>query len=332
MASIVREVDLCIREIDQIGKSKREARKKNIKAIHGKRQKQHTRSDSRNFAKWVRSEYGIKHLHQLSEEHYKSYLKYLEQRGISAGHRRNVETSLRLLQEGLNKRSERFGKEKVQFTPKKRITPSIKRGEGARNRSYTNQEIKALEKYISPSVRDSVALMRNLGLRVEESTLVRVEHFDLRAGKMIIPEGETVTKGGRFRVVPIPEHFKSHLEKMLDGKQPHERLVNVTEKTVRNGVNVGFKKAGIEQKGRGCHGFRHTYARERVAMLMTEQEKKLFDRCLDRYLEGKRADYGIFKPEQRELYNSMKKKMDQVHGELGHGKNRFDLAVRYMKN
>nr|WP_176705029.1 hypothetical protein [Bacillus sp. B-3] len=56
---------------------------------------------------------------------------------------------------------------------------------------------------------------------------------------------------------------------------------------------------------------------------MTKEEKELFEKCLARYAEGKRFDYGVH---DRKLYNSMKEKMDSVHAELGHGKNRFDFS------
>ena len=65
-----------------------------------------------------------------------------------------------------------------------------------------------------------------------------------------------------------------------------------------------------------------------TGMLMTEKEKALFQSCLARYEEGRKFDYGVH---NRELYDSMKNKMDTVHAELGHGPNRFDLAVRYMR-
>ena len=113
---------------------------------------------------------------------------------------------------------------------------------------------------------------------------------------------------------------------MCTGKEEHERLVNLSAGTVMNEVKAACKQLNI--KSNGTHGFRHSYARDRVDQLMTQAEKTLFSSCMNRYVENKNFDYGIH---NREFYQSMKEKMDQVHGELGHGKDRFDLAVRYMK-
>ncbi|WP_344351020.1 hypothetical protein, partial [Catellatospora coxensis] len=105
-------------------------------------------------------------------------------------------------------------------------------------------------------------------------------------------------------------------------------VILIERDSIRKGNAEAFKRAGLTTEGRGLHGYRHAYARGRVNELMTKSEKQALDKALQRYGEGKRADYGVH---ERETYNSMKAKMDQIHSELGHGKNRFDLAFRYMQ-
>ena len=118
---------------------------------------------------------------------------------------------------------------------------------------------------------------------------------------------------------------REHIETREFKKQTLEKEIDSLEKNL-NEVNKVCKKLGIQNTG--THAFRHTYARNRVDQLMTKEEKDLFQKCISRYVENKPFDYGV---KNRRLYNSMKSKMDQIHGELGHGKNRFDLAVRYMR-
>src|SRR5699024_9267283 len=108
-----------------------------------------------------------------------------------------------------------------------------------------------------------------------------------------------------------------------------QHLIKNKAKTIIDDARRTAKRAGI-QEWNGTHGLRHTYARNEVDRLMSIEEKRMFDRCINHYIEGKKFDYGI-KDYERGIYNSMKKKMDEVHQSLGHGKNRFDLAVRYMK-
>lgn len=320
LLSIINQVNMCIREIDMIGKSKRKARKQGIKGIHSYKTKKEVLKISKQFANWARSERGIKNLHDLTEQDYKDFL--VSKSHTTLDYRRGIETHLRLLQEGLNKRSERFGKEKVQFVAEKRLIAPRNRLEGVSDRSMSLRDINAIKANVSLNVRNSIELMHNLGLRVEGSVSVRVSDVDFKKDTVFIG----YEKGGRPRYVPIPKGFEKTLAGMIEGKEPNERIVNITSGTVQNGVNKACEKLQIECTG--THAFRHTYARNRVDELMTKEEKDLFQKCISRYVENKNFDYGV---KNRQLYNSMKSKMDQIHRELGHGKNRFDLAVRYMR-
>lgn len=114
---------------------------------------------------------------------------------------------------------------------------------------------------------------------------------------------------------------------MIEGKEYHERLVPIKSGTVSDAVKKASEKLNVKNYT-GTHAFRHTYARNRVNELMTKNEMNLFQRCLSQYLMGKDFNYGVH---DRDLYNSMKSKMDKVHKEIGHGSNRFDLALRYMR-
>jgi len=335
--SIVHDVKVCLNEIDMIGKSKWEARQAEIKGIHSLKQKEHTMSACQNFVRWTRSQFGVKKVHELTQEHYKAYLVHLESRGISVGHRQNVETAIKHLQNGLNARSERFGKDKILFTPEKRITvPDA--SEGLSNRSYTNAEVKALLQNVPATTGDAVKLMRGLGLRVREAAHIRAEHFVRRENgwRVEIDKGAGITKGGRFRHLNVPKPFERELERMLQGKEPTDRLVRIQVDTIRESVSKGLKKAGIEQNRRGCHGFRHAYARERVDTLFKERGledrgHQMMERILGNREIGRQADYGILKSEDRQLYEVVRSTMNQVHSEIGHGVNRWDLAMRYMK-
>ncbi|WP_149032076.1 hypothetical protein [Rummeliibacillus stabekisii] len=68
--SIVREVKESIEAIDQIGVSKRMARKEGTSGIHSKKQKENTMSDCQNFVKWARSTHEVKSISQLHQGHY----------------------------------------------------------------------------------------------------------------------------------------------------------------------------------------------------------------------------------------------------------------------
>ncbi|AQQ55621.1 site-specific integrase [Planococcus lenghuensis] len=336
--SIVHDVKMCLKEIDRIGQSKRDAREAGTVGIHSLKQKAHTMSACQNFVKWTRDVHGVRKVHELTQEHYKAYIGHLEQQERSAGHRQNVETALKHLQRGLNARSERFGKEQVVFVSERRLTAPAA-SEGVSNRSYSNEEVRKLLKHVPATTADAVKLMRGLGFRVREAANVRTEHFvQKEAGgwRVQIDQGAGITKGGRFRHFDVPKPFEQELERMLQGKRPEERLVPVQVDTIRQAVSKGLKTAGIEQNRRGCHGFRHAYARERIDILfrqrgLSDTGHTMMQRVLENRQEGKPADYGILTAADKRLYAEVRGVMDRVHAEIGHGANRWDLAMRYMK-
>lgn len=335
--SIVREVKESIQVIDKIGQSKREARQNGTSGIHSVKQKENTMSDCQNFVKWCRSEHGVKSIADLNQSHYEAYMAYMDEKGLSKGHMRNVETSLRLLERGFQERSERFeGDLKVSssFCPGKRLV-QLKSAENVCNRSYSEKEMSEIRANCSKEVAAAIDLMQNVGLRVREAVNIRAEHFVRRADgswKLYIEKGRGITKGGRYREVPVPENFKTRLESLLANKQPNERLVNVVSSTVRDGINVACKKAGIVQAERGAHGFRHFYARKRFDQLASKEQKQMMNRILENRSVGRQAHYGILSAMDKQLFVETKAIMDKVHGELGHGANRWELAIRYLKD
>ncbi|GGD29676.1 tyrosine-type recombinase/integrase [Pontibacillus salipaludis] len=338
-SSIVHQVKSALKEIDQIGLSKRTARINDSHGIHSIKQKDNTMSDCQNFVKWVKQQ-GVTKLYQLKEDHYRSYLDHLKKEKRSIGHQRNVETSLRHLQKAMNVRSSRFGREQVVWVPNKRIT-DWRELEPPKNRSYTVEEYKLIRENVPENSRRAVDLMRNLGLRVREACNVKKEHFEpSRNGEgwqLNIKNGKGVTKGGRFRKTPIPKHFERQLQQMLKNKGPEDRLVTVSTDTVRRAVNEACRKASISQNGRGTHGFRHAYSRERLEELFVQrgigrEGPKMIARIMYNKEQGRNAWYGINTGHDKELYGQVKNCIDQVHSEIGHGKDRWDLASIYLKD
>lgn len=337
--SIVHQAKTAINELDKIGQAKKELKKTGEQGIHSLKQKKETLSAVQNYVKWTRNEFGVKSIYRLKEEHYMAYMGFLEGQGRSVGHRQNVETALRHLQKGMNVRSEKFGKEKHVFVPEKRLT-DWREKKAPTNRSYSREEYQRILEKLPLNSRDAVMLCRELGLRVRESVRVEVQHFkptdDGLGWQLVIEKGGGITKGGRFRQVPVPEHFRVNLERMLDGKAAHEKLVPVERDTVRRAVNGACKKAGVVQGGRGVHGFRHAYSRERLDQLfkergIQEQAAQMVERIMSNRDQNRLANYGILSERDRTLFEEVKKVVDQVHGEIGHGKDRWDLAGIYMR-
>ncbi|MFD1389725.1 site-specific integrase, partial [Alkalibacillus flavidus] len=270
-SSIVRQVKTAVESVDRIGQSKRDARMKNERHfIHSKKQKRETLSAGQNFAKWARETHGVKNLHELNESHYKAYIEFKQQQGVSDGHLKNIETGLKHIEHGMQLKAKQFGKEATQFTPDKRMITSAPT---TRNRAYTHEQYEKIREQLSPNSQAGVDLMRNMGLRVNEAVNVRAEHFQKteKGWRLNIQNGQGITKGGRYRYADVPKDFENRLESILSDKNPNDRLVPIQKDTLRESVQNGALKAGINPNGKGTHGFRHLYARERVDQLFQER-------------------------------------------------------------
>ena len=342
--TIVKDVTDALREIDRIGKPKRSVDengkvKKDTGKAYSKTQKRHDKSACMNFVKWAKEQHGVKRLNHVKEEHIRAYLGFKKTECVTTKHLQNIETSLRHLENGSRAFFKRFDQPVNGFMPEERIVASTGR-EVPQNRSYSSEEILTVKQGVSENVRNTVELMCGLGLRSSEALAVRKDHFQQdQSGKwrLVIGRGEGITKGGRPREIPVRDSFVPTLEKLLAGKKENEQLMKLHDRTVRRGISATLKKNGIDQNRRGCHGFRHTYARERMHELMqekglNERGHAMLRRCLTNYDLGKKANYGVHSNADRQLYSEVKNVIDTVHSELGHGKDRWDLAAVYMKD
>ncbi|NRD77378.1 site-specific integrase [Bacillus sp. BRMEA1] len=340
MASIVYQVAQALTEINFIGQSKKDARKNKNAGIHSIKQIKETLSAAQNFGKWVRDHFGVLSIYELKEEHYTAYMEHLKELGRSIGHQQNVETALGHLQKAMNIRSKRLGYEAAMFVPDKRIT-NWRELKKAEDRSYSQQEFESLLPFLSANVRDAVLLERFIGLRVREACYVLVHHFKLQPDgtyklKISSEEAGGITKGGRYRITPVPTHFTYEIKRLLKEKSPNDRMIPIEPSTVRKGVNRACKRAGIEQEGRGTHGFRHLYCRDRLSELLVAEHieiegKMMLERIMSNRDVGRKADYGILTDHDKEIYRKLKSIIDTIHEEIGHGEDRWDLAERYLR-
>lgn len=333
----MQEVKVAITAVNKVGKSKRDARLQGKKEIHSIKQVKETLSAAQNFAKWVREEYNVKSIYTLTEVHYRSYIEDKKDKGRSPGHVQNIETALRHLQEGMNLRSEQLGLDPVPFLPEKRLVTWAELKKPA-DRSYTPEEVEAIISHVSAGVKDAVLLCYYMGLRVREAANVQVRHFKTASHsiQLDIEDGRGITKGGRFRRTPVPSYVEKEVRRMMAGKGPKDRLVSVKEATIRKGVHEACKKADIVQDGRGTHGFRHSYCRRRLRDLLREkgireEGKAMMERIMANRDIGRDADYGILSLPDQLIYGQLKEVIDQVHSEIGHGKDRWDLGERYLR-
>lgn len=332
--SLKNQVQSVLKEINCIGSSKREARLAGVKEnIHSIKYYRDVQGTAIRFTEFCREQYGIRSIYQLTSEHTKGYLQALLDKGVTKGHLINVESHLQKLQNGMQKFSEKLGKSSVTFISGRHISPEQR--ELPKNRSYTPEEMSMLEEAMSSGVRTAMQMSVNLGLRAREVANIRVEHIVERPDGRLqvhIEQGKGVTKGGRFREIPVPARYQATLRRLIDGKPLDQKILKIKEGTLRSGLKRASDRSHIPSAG--WHGFRHTYARERLEIILGERSKEgkeMIGRMLENRSEGRKVDAGI-RGQEKELFQTVKAAINTVHHELGHGNNRWGLVAVYMSS
>lgn len=329
------QVEQSIKKINKIGSSKMVLRNRGGETgIHSVSQVKHALSVSQNFAEWAR-EQGIKDLFQLKRSHYREYLAYKQEEGVSNGHLINIETNLRLLEKGMNRISAEKGFPERKWIPKTRIIEVSSR-EKPQNRSHAPGEIKMYLDKLSRNARIGADLQAAFGLRLREVAHTKVAHIQEEGGRLVwvasadkdaLNAAQGVTKAGRARTTPCRPEYEQRVRELIQGKQNGQHVVPVKYNTLKSAYN----RAGVK----GSHAFRHTYAREMLRSELQscgiEKEGRLMlEQMLENREAGYRKDHLITKDE-RSLYRSVSAAMDQVQHYLGHGSGRMDLAEVYLK-
>ena len=147
----------------------------------------------------------------------------------------------------------------------------------------------------------AIQLAGEFGLRVSETTKLQPRDVNFETMKLHIHE----SKGGRSRDLEILPHQVPFLEKICEGKEATERIVEIKEDSVNKWLSRTEEAIGIRAKyaeaNSGIHSIRKMIAQEK------------FDQF--------RAD-GM----------SQKDALDKVSEYLGHGKDRMETMQQYVLN
>lgn len=328
------QVEQAIKAINFIGQSKKELRdRRQETGIHSTTQIKHTLSDAQNFAKWLKDN-GVKDLYQLKRKHYREYIAFKREEGVSNGHLINIETSLRLLSKGMVKVSEAKGFRNRDWVPATRIV-DVNTREKPVDRSYSRKEIESFRAKVSDDVGQAMDLQLAFGLRLREAAKSKVAHIVENDGKLYwqavadknaLNNSHGVTKGGRPRITPINPLYEEIIRKMIESKGMDENICEVRYNTLKSDYN----RAGL----RGSHTLRHTYARQmllnELRILGIEEEGRyMLQMMIENRKAGYRKDHLVTKKE-RSLYKLVNECVDRVHAWLGHGRGRIDLCEIYL--
>jgi integrase len=332
------EVDRALKEINHIGKSKKDARSRgNNGYIHSYKQREHDYSNAMEYGKWLRSSRG-KGLYQANKTDYKDYIAHKSE-SCSKGHVINIETSLRHLSHGMNKVSDKHGRNHREWVPKDRVVSSRDRDKPT-NRSYTPREVNSIREHLPSSgkTRDSLDMQNAFGMRLDEVSRATTNNFDTKGETtlLVIKDGDKIAKGGRGRTAPCRPEYEQQVREIItrNGGEGSGQFVGAKYETAKSAYRTAAEKADVNYNG--SHGFRHSYARAELDRLLEERGiaengREVIDRMLENKDNGLRKDAG-FASEEKELYKEVNQVIDQLHEALGHGKGRIDLVAVYMSN
>ncbi|WP_337193974.1 tyrosine-type recombinase/integrase [Pontibacillus yanchengensis] len=340
--NVKNQVDQALKKIYKIGESKKQLRDNHQETgIHSTTQVKHAYSVSMQFVQWAKGQKGIKDIYRLKRAHYREYLTHKANQGVSKGHLMNIETSLRLLSKGMNQFSKDQGFKERDWVPKQRLIHSSERSKG-QDRSYTRDEVQKIRENLPEGSQNALDLQNAFGLRLREAANLKAAHIEEKHGKLYFVASEDrgslnsakgLTKASKARETPCLSRYEGKVRSILAEKEQHQFLAPKYN-TVKSAYNRAVEKAKVTNYT-GSHGFRHSFARERLEASLKErgiyrEGKDIINRMVENYDQGVRKDAGIPHSE-RKLYMEVNQCVDIVHQELGHGKGRMDLVAIYMR-
>lgn len=229
------------------------------------------------FVKFLAERYGTKKFSNISDNHIKSYIQDMKDRGLSVA---TIKTDLGAI---------RFYHNKVD-EPRNRISGNEnfelgRRKFGGVPRAWSDDEFKAFQDVCKKHGNDRAASISNLafneGLRIHETLKIERSHVEeaLKTGQLFVKG-----KGGKIRYVPLSGTSKNMLIDIIEDVPRGSKLfVKEDEKThlvksqIQNFINkhrsefqqedriVNGQKIGIT-----FHGLRHKYAQGQYEELVNK--------------------------------------------------------------
>ncbi len=295
--SITYQVVAVFRELQKSGESKRDAKKRNRRALHQltgrwvplnmtpvdgiyafKTHKVYLNM-AINYAKWCRAQYGIWNLTQLDMATMGTrYVKecYLD-RGRTAYTLRTVLPALDKLALAVERKFRcSVGKvDRKALGPLPKRHRSLRRWAGAYEPEHASAVVAwVAERHLLVSL--VLDLQWRCGLRISEAVGLRARMVDLEAGVLRI-EDTTITKGGRDRKVelPIPKELLVRLVPLVgNARGPEDRIFGrLRDDSVRRWMRRACDALGMSRHG--THGLRYRFAKNLLSQLATEGVDKV---------------------------------------------------------
>lgn len=304
----------------------------------------HNCKQAKGFARFVWLKYEKENISDFTEEYALDYLKIKEAIKVSYIYLQSLESMLINLYREMQKSAvfcdAQFSMPDKRIYPTKPLHESIKRID----RSYPLDIAKAILQSLDMAGHHKLAkasfLALYAGLRVKEVCLIEKRHFVYYLNKnqyrIEIPPNDSscVTKGNHSRYVWIDAEHTVYILWMLEDLNDNEQLIGGNPENISKNIKYFIEntlKYDLPKNLQPMHSFRHRFARMRLEQYLpqTEQFQQMFDRMQDNKFSGYRVDKGV-KPEEKEIYEGVKKAVGKVFNDLGHTSFQWGAMMTYL--
>lgn len=197
------------------------------------------------FARWVKTVHGVKHIEDVRSRHTAEYLKYRNEQGYSAP---TISKDMSALNKIFN-----HDHCKSELGLPNRSVKEI-------TRSRVDREHDT--KYNPENYKDQIAIAQATGCRRETMLRIEASHFKIEGDRAVAVDLKE--KGGRERMTAILEDRQKEIAKIVEARDTGGKLFDKYTKKIDN------------------HAFRAEYAQNRYKELLTGREDRQDYRGYDR--------------------------------------------------
>ena len=210
------------------------------------------------FAAFIKSEYGVKQVRQITPDMCQSYIERKSAEGCSLKTIKTYQSNLLKISKCANKTFNIRTDFSVTIDESK-----IEKTETIKQFSFTRSEMEKI--LAAPRSCDSLIALKfayQTGVRVNTLERLEVRHIDFKNGEITIYKD----KGNRTRVLPMSEETAKLLRQQIKGKNPQDRVFAVRKGSVNRYLRRRCEKLNIctpngEIKS-GVHSIRKLWAEE----------------------------------------------------------------------
>ncbi len=251
-------LDMCFRLHFDKHSDKKNHETDNSHIIKSLSAKSNLKDFAHDFAAFIKSEYGVKQVKEITPDMCQSYIERKSAENCSLKTIKTYQSNLLKLQKCA---SRAFHIPKLDFSVS--VDESkIEKTETIKEYSFTRAEMEKI--LAAPRSCDSLTALKfayQTGVRVNSLERLEVRHIDFKNGITIHKD-----KGNRTRVLPMSEETANLLREQIKGKNPQDKVFGVKKGSVNRYLRRRCEKLNIctpngDVKS-GVHGIRKLWAEQ----------------------------------------------------------------------